>query len=805
MCGAFAFLEHKKLTVSTTDSVIEYVSGGPAYPISFRFLQNSDIQAVLVKQDGTSETLVLGTQYTLVGAGTQGGGTLTSAYAASYLATAGASLTIARIMTPVQPTDLRNQGRFLAETHESVFDRLTMLIQQAISGLSRALVRPYGKNYYDALNRQIKNLADPTLGQDAANKRYVQQQIAELLQIGNGSANNSANVLYVPNGPGQTVRSVQQRLRDFVSLKDYVDTPVDGSTSNQSGLVAAAAAAYANGSSLFVPFGDFVSDQSIPLLHDIDIFGPGRIKVGGAFFYAQATGSQINRIYVSSGGNDANDGLSATRPIRTIQRALNVFKRYAGRSASQFYIDVDASTLTEGGVLDGVQSMTELVIEGKLSGGVPITVLNGSAATTIHGLNFNACQRVRTKYLDVRNFRNVAGSGGIVFQNGTTGVIDTCVGANNRLCDFNCTEGGEMVLLGRCTMGSGSTYGLRYYRLAGGSIGDGVNPITITGTLEAGILMRDGSKAVCNDNVTLNNCVSGVRLIKHAYLEMRSGSITNNTEDGVYADTFSIFDNASGVLTFSGNTRDKRFIYFSQDRSGIVPGTLVPHWMRGSAGLSGQSPSGNYDAVIDSAGATGLQFLSGATATINIDFNKVGRFAYAQTDNSMRFTLSSAEAYRMNAASFIPVTDNTKALGGSTFRWSQVYAGTGTINTSDENLKQQRKPIDEACLRAWAKVSYSQYKFNDAVQMKGNDARWHFGVIAQEVKAAFESEGLDAFEYGVLCYDEWDEDPGSPAVYDGEDLVQAEIECRPAGSRYGIRYDEALVLECAYLRSKLSS
>ena len=108
-------------------------------------------------------------------------------------------------------------------------------------------------------------------------------------------------------------------------------------------------------------------------------------------------------------------------------------------------------------------------------------------------------------------------------------------------------------------------------------------------------------------------------------------------------------------------------------------------------------------------------------------------------------------------------------------------------------------------MRAWAKVSYSQYKFNDAVQMKGNDARWHFGVIAQEVKAAFESEGLDAFEYGVLCYDEWDEDPGSPAVYDGEDLVQAEIECRPAGSRYGIRYDEALVLECAYLRSKLSS
>ncbi len=588
----------------------------------------------------------------------------------------------------------------------------------------------------------------------------------------------------------------------IISLRAYTGAPT-GVSSNQSGIEEAVLAAAASKSSLFIPFGDYVSEFNIPGLHDIEIFGPGRIKVGDTLFYAQASGGQTNRIYVSASGNDANDGLSSARPIRTIQRALNVFKRYAGRSASQFYIEVDASTLTEGGVLDGVQSMTELVIEGKLSGGVPVTVINGATATTLHGLNFNFCNRVRTKCLDVRNFRLATGSSGIVFQNGTEGVIDTCVAANNRFGDFNCAEGGEMVLVGRCTMGSGSVYGVRYYRLARGSIGDGVNPITITGTLEAGILMRDGSKAVCNDNITLNSCVSGVRLIKHAYLEMRTATISNNTEDGIYADTFSIFDNAAGTITFSGNARDKRFIYFSQDRSGIVAGTLVPHWVRGNAGLSGQPPSNNYDLVVDSSGATGLQFLAGAASTINIDFNKLGRLAYVQADNSLRFSVSNADAYRMTAAAYIPVTDNTKALGGSTFRWSQVYAGTGTINTSDAALKQQQKPIDEACLRAWAKVSYSQYKFNDAVELKGDGARWHFGVIAQEVKEAFESEGLNACEYGVLCYDEWEESPGSLAVYEGDDLVAPAVEYRSAGSRYGIRYDEALILECAYLRSRL--
>ncbi|WP_235165427.1 MULTISPECIES: tail fiber domain-containing protein [Pseudomonas] len=106
-------------------------------------------------------------------------------------------------------------------------------------------------------------------------------------------------------------------------------------------------------------------------------------------------------------------------------------------------------------------------------------------------------------------------------------------------------------------------------------------------------------------------------------------------------------------------------------------------------------------------------------------------------------------------------------------------------------------------MRTWAKVSYSQYKFNDAVGLKGDGARWHFGVIAQQVKAAFESEGLNACEYGVLCYDEWEENSGSLTIYEGDNLVVPAVEHRAAGSRYGIRYDEALILECAYLRSRL--
>lgn len=196
------------MTVSTTDSVVEYVSGGPAFPIPYRFLQNADIQAVLVKQDGTSETLT-GAQYTLSGAGAQNGGTLASLYAAGYLATPGASLTISRVMSPVQPTDLRNQGKFLAETHETVFDRLTMLIQQGFSGLSRALKRPVGKSYFDAEGRLISNLANPVSNQDATPKLWVQQYIGDIIEAGQGPVNSAANVLYVfPDGVPHTVQDL---------------------------------------------------------------------------------------------------------------------------------------------------------------------------------------------------------------------------------------------------------------------------------------------------------------------------------------------------------------------------------------------------------------------------------------------------------------------------------------------------------------------------------------------------------------------------------------------------------------------
>jgi hypothetical protein len=134
-----------------------------------------------------------------------------------------------------------------------------------------------------------------------------------------------------------------------------------------------------------------------------------------------------------------------------------------------------------------------------------------------------------------------------------------------------------------------------------------------------------------------------------------------------------------------------------------------------------------------------------------------------------------------------PLDDNLYSLGAGAKRWSVVYAGTGAINTSDQNEKQQIRNISdtEKAVAIKLKSLFKAYKWNDAVEKKGENARIHFGVIAQEVKEAFESEGLDASAYGMFCYNEWD---STEEIKDenGEVLVPG----NNSGSRYGVRYDE---------------
>jgi hypothetical protein len=128
-----------------------------------------------------------------------------------------------------------------------------------------------------------------------------------------------------------------------------------------------------------------------------------------------------------------------------------------------------------------------------------------------------------------------------------------------------------------------------------------------------------------------------------------------------------------------------------------------------------------------------------------------------------------------------PGTDNVWSSGGASFRWSVVYAATGAINTSDAREKQQVRSLSDAekAVAVHLKSLIRAFKWNDAVAKKGSAARIHVGVMAQDVEAAFAAEGLNGFDYAVLCYDEWDAELDD----DGNVLTSA-------GNRYGVRHDQ---------------
>jgi len=122
-------------------------------------------------------------------------------------------------------------------------------------------------------------------------------------------------------------------------------------------------------------------------------------------------------------------------------------------------------------------------------------------------------------------------------------------------------------------------------------------------------------------------------------------------------------------------------------------------------------------------------------------------------------------------------SDNTTDLGDPSFRFDDVYATNGTIQTSDRNEKQDIEELSEAEQRVAvaAKALLRKFRWIDSVEENGDDARIHFGIIAQDLQAAFEAEGLDAGRYAMFIHSTWtDEETGEER------------------SRMGVRYSELL-------------
>lgn len=138
--------------------------------------------------------------------------------------------------------------------------------------------------------------------------------------------------------------------------------------------------------------------------------------------------------------------------------------------------------------------------------------------------------------------------------------------------------------------------------------------------------------------------------------------------------------------------------------------------------------------------------------------------------------------YPSNAAGAI--RDDVIDLGALSSRFDDMYATNGTIQTSDRNEKQDIEELSEAERRVAqaCKGLLRKFRWKSAVADKGEEARVHFGIIAQDLEDAFTSEGLDAGKYAMFIKSSWEDET-----------------TKEQRTRLGVRYSELLAFIIAAL------
>jgi hypothetical protein len=183
----------------------------------------------------------------------------------------------------------------------------------------------------------------------------------------------------------------------------------------------------------------------------------------------------------------------------------------------------------------------------------------------------------------------------------------------------------------------------------------------------------------------------------------------------------------------------------------------------------------------------------------------------------VRVATAGTTRWRFNDTLFYPHVTNTYSIGSASNIVKDITLGVAPIVTSDMRAKQQWRDVSQAerAVAVKAKQLLKFFKLNDAVDLKGDGARWHIGVGAQDLEAAFASEGLNAAEYAMFCHDVW-EDQREPVMAtrmvtkpmlverEGfEFLEDVEVEEEydtgettlvvAAGDRYAVRYEQLIM------------
>jgi hypothetical protein len=606
------------------------------------------------------------------------------------------------------------------------------------------------------------------------------------------SSLDSSNITFIQAGTGAVTRTAQAKMRDIVSVKDF-GAVGDGVTDDATAINnACTAMAELGGGDVMFPAGTFIVGAAIQLPDNVQLVGAGQ----------KATTIK----------------LKASANVNIIQKKSGA----AGLGAGLFDLTVDGNDTnnTNGGIywagsnsgrgpaftFERVTVQNCRPVAGAPSGEYAAILTTGAVWGVARDLDVNQNQFAVGwwhKASDWQIDNLYLGPNGASYSTGTHSMI---------------IQGGAGNIFTSCYFGGNG--GLSQIFLWGSARNLFVNCVN-DNAWENAIRLVDLGGAGADNNRFLGGQIRG------------AGGKTNNTFPAVY------ISNSSGTIfsdvEWSGNAHTSsgnRANYGLQEAGTatgnyIVGGNLASAFVTGFVSLGGSSTTmvtsvfgvdsseiqiatvkkrvdvqGPLDNSVPSVSSVPLQRLNNGGA-VSLWASAYG-YNYTWMQGIQDDGSNNLKEIRINplgggviigatGSGLFPNSDNTQPLGAAGGRWSVVYAGTGTINTSDEREKQDIASLDAAEKRVAValKALVKKFRFNDAVVNKGDDARIHVGVIAQEVIAAFKSEGLDPMRYALVCYDEWADKYED--VYDDEGKATGEqVLVTAAGNRYGVRYEELL-------------
>ena len=708
----------------------------------------------------------------------------------------------------------------------------------------------------------------------------------ELADLGGG---------FTQSGTGAEQRTVEEKLKDVVSVKDF-GAVGDGTTDDTSAIQAAIAAAITisatSPTTLVFPAGKYKITEPLEIVASggerIEIVGgnggleAATIIVG---YHGYGTGAnQKGAFYIASGGSGyatevsisgflierASSAFRSPPAIEAIGaaqsrfnnitvgswsntnfrfdtpqnvRALNLTSFSGGKSfeykdASSITVTQSGTTLTASGnifssadvnktvaiwgtggsayrrkaKITGYTSATQVTVDTSVTDatarnlyfGSPFASLTSASTTVTADASCFTAEDVGLQLW----FRYP--SGGHIHRAKITGytsatevTIDTAAPATNTACEFGCA-GFEVYTSGDITGDSSDNKFINLQVESHKGIGVCIDDASVLEFVPAKI---HSEQSVSSDNYSISavwmkqadglfsgsfdgqyvgayKLWSSLQTAGFTFADLNSRTALDEKLFGIgpkntdYDGAAIVFDN---VVVYGGNATDT-IKNVTDDQNTATPGYFITGTYLNRGNSSDYVLHGHLsqNAYVSDGGSAPTLFLEATNREYSLKSNG--------GSGSNRFTIRDESAasdriYLYSSGAFGPGSDNTQSLGISSAKWSVVYAGTGTINTSDEREKQDIEALSDAELRVATALKglVKKFRFKDAVQTKADDARIHVGVIAQEVIAAFQAEGLDPMRYGIVCYDQWD-----------AELDDEGNEITPAGDRYGIRYEELL-------------